>query len=77
MRDIFKDLDFFDKLFGSFLENVLGSFLEDFLEEFFVYIGIDLFVKILVFVKICLKAEEGRKKEKIQHLEVRVQAHRT
>ena len=43
-------------------------------EEFFVYIGIDLFVKILVFVKIL----QGSKEEgKFRFLEVRVQAHRT
>ena len=39
------------------LEDFVEDFLEDFFggplsEEFFVYIGIDLFVKILVFVKI-------------------------
>ena len=28
------------------------DYLKDFLEEFFAYIGIDFFVKILVFVKI-------------------------
>ena len=49
----------------------MWNFLEDFFgedslggtlwEEFFVYIGIDLFVKILVFVKILSKSKEGRK----------------
>ena len=39
-------------------EDILGGILW---EEFFVYIGIDLFVKILVFVKILSKSkEEGR-----------------
>ena len=38
-----------------------------FLEEFFVYIGIDLFVKILVFVKILSQ----RKEEEFKSLEVR------
>ena len=37
-----------------------GIFWEEFWEEFFVYIGIDLFVKILVFVKIL---SQGRRKE--------------
>ena len=38
---------------GFFWEDFFGGFLGGFvLEEFFVYIGIDLFVKILVFVKI-------------------------
>ena len=38
-----------------------GYFWEDFLEEFFVYIGIDLFVKNLVFVKIL---PQWRRKDK-------------
>ena len=37
--------------------------------------GIDLFVKILVFVKILPKGKEGRKN--FRSLEVRAQAHRT
>ena len=55
-----------EKFFGRiFLEGFLGGLLEGFFwEEFFVYIGIDLFVKILVFVKILSqwrrKEEEGR-----------------
>ena len=46
-----------------------------FWEEFFVYIGIDLFVKILVFVKIL--SQDRRKEEEeeeFQSLEVREQA---
>jgi hypothetical protein len=41
-----------------FWEDFLGGF---FREEFVVYIGIDLFVKILVFFKILSKSKEGRK----------------
>jgi hypothetical protein len=86
--DIFKILEFFEKLFGNFLEffgdffdfflKFLGIFLEIFREdffggifwrnflreifweEFFVCIGIDLFVKILVFVKIL---SQGRRRK--------------
>ena len=43
-------------------------------EKFFVYIEIDLFVKILVFVKILSKSKE---EEEFRSLEVRVQAYRT
>ena len=45
---------------GFFWEDFLGGFFwkdfwgEGFGEEFFVFIGIDLFFKILIFVKICL-----------------------
>ena len=50
--DVFKILEIFEKLFGNFLD-LLGNFLGGiFWKEFFVYIGIDLYVKILVFVKI-------------------------
>jgi hypothetical protein len=45
---------FFRRNFGR---NSLGGILW---EEFFVYIGIDLFVKILVFDKILSKSKEGR-----------------
>ena len=47
------------------LRNLFGEiFLGGiFWEEFFVYIGIDLFVKILVFVKILSKSKEGGRKE--------------
>ena len=44
---------------GFFGRNFLGGI---FWEEFFVYIGIDLFVKILVFVKILSKSKEGGRK---------------
>ena len=57
---------------GNFLEGFLGrifweDYWEDFLggilwEELFVYIGIDLFVKTLVFVKILPKSKEGGRK---------------
>ena len=61
---------------GNFLEGFLGrtfgrifweDYWEDFLggilwEELFVYIGIDLFVKTLVFVKILSKSKEGGRK---------------
>ena len=52
--------DFFGKIF---LEDFLVGFLGGGIlwEKFFVYIGIDLFVKILVFVKILSKSKEGRK----------------
>ena len=63
---------FLDKFFGRiFLEELLGGF---FWEEFFVYIGIDLFVKILVFVKILSKVT---KKKNFRSLVVRLQVHRT
>ena len=55
--------DFFGGIFfgGFFGKNFLGGFLGGMIwEEFFVYIGIDLFVKILVFVKIL---SQGRRKE--------------
>ena len=56
-------MEFFER---NFLEDILGGFFGGFFwriigriflggilkEEFFIYIGIDLFVKILVFVKI-------------------------
>ena len=56
--------DFFGRIFW---EDLLGGFIGRIVlkgilwEEFFVYIGIDLFVKILVFVKILSK---WRRKEK-------------
>ena len=56
---------------GIFLADIFGRiflggfFWENFLEESFVYIGIDFFVKILIFVKILSqwrrKEEEGGK----------------
>ena len=51
---------------GIFWEKFFGrTFWEDFREDFFgrnsLYIGIDLFIKILVFVKILSKSKEGRK----------------
>ena len=55
--------DFFWRIFlrGFFGRIFLGGFFwEDFWEEFFGYIGIDLFVKILVFVKIL---SQDRRKE--------------
>ena len=62
----------------------MWNFLEDFFgedslggtlwEEYFVYIGIDLFVKILVFVKILSKSKE---EEEFRSLELRVQAYCT
>ena len=65
----------------------MWNFLEDFFgedslggtlwEEYFVYIGIDLIVKILVFVKILSKSKEGGRKEEFRSLEVRVQAYGT
>ena len=42
---------------STFQRNYLGEF---FWEEFFVNIGIDLFVKILVFVKILSQWQEFR-----------------
>ena len=57
-----------EKIVGT---NFLGGFiLEDFWEELFGYIGIDLFVKILFFVKIL---SQWRRKEgkKLRSLEVR------
>ena len=68
-----------------FWEDFLGGFFwEDFWEECFgrnflggilctLRIVIDLFVKILVFVKILSKSKEGN----FRSLEVRVQAYRT
>ena len=53
---------FFGRIFlGGFFGRIyLGGFLGGFFwEEFFAYIGIDLFVKILVFVKIM--SESARK----------------
>ena len=45
---------FLEDFFGGFFWGIIGRiFLGGILkEEFFIYIGIDLFVKILVFVKI-------------------------
>ena len=61
------------------MEKFLGGFFwEDFFGGFLGGIGIDLFVKILVFVEILSqwrRKEEGRKK--FQSLEVRLQVHRT
>ena len=52
----------------------MGGFLVGlFWEEFFVYIGIDLFVKILVFVKILFQSTR-KEEEEFQSLEVREQA---
>ena len=62
--DIFGNFgEFFGKLWGKFWEKSFGrNLLRGILwEEFFVYIGIDLFVKILVFVNILSKWR--RKKE--------------
>ena len=50
---------------GIFLWKIFGTWNVD---------GIDLFVKILVFVKILSESKEGGK---FQSLEVRVQAYRT
>ena len=64
--------DFLRRIFWEdFWEEFLGGILW---EGFFVYIGIDLFVKILVFVKILSKSKE---EEEFRSLEVRVQAYRT
>ena len=56
---------FFGRIFlgGFFGGDFLGGFFLGGIlwEEFFVYIGIDLFVNILVFVKILSKSKEGRK----------------
>ena len=72
----------------NFLEGFLGGFFwEDFWEDciwrnslfYFNVEGIDLFVKILVFVKILGKSrrrKEGRR-TKFRSLEVRLQVHRT
>ena len=58
--------DFFGRIFWEdYWEDFLGGILW---EKFFVYIGIDLFVKIL---------SQGKKEGKFKSLEVRVQAHRT
>ena len=65
-----------DYIWMVFWEHFLEEFLERnslggiFWEEFFAYIGIDLFVKILSLGR-------RRKEEKFQSLEVRVQANRT
>jgi hypothetical protein len=51
---------------GFFWRIFLGGLLEGFFgEEFFIYIRIDLFVKILVFVKILSqwRRKEGRKRK--------------
>ena len=68
--EYFQNKKFFEKLFGffqdlgvNFWEEFLGGFfLEGFFwrKEFFVYIGIDLSVKILIFVKIL---SQWRRKE--------------
>ena len=52
--------DFFRRIFleGFCLGGFLGGILW---EEFFVYIGIDLFFNILVFVKILSKSRRRRK----------------
>ena len=68
--------NFWEKFLGGFFGRI---FLEDLLrgilwEEFFVYIGIDLFVEILVFVKILSKSKE---EEEFRSLEGQVQAYRT
>ena len=54
--------DFFGGLFGRiFCKELCEDFLRGILwEKFFVYIGIDLLVKILVFVKIL---SQGTRKE--------------
>jgi hypothetical protein len=64
---------FWEDFFGRIIWRIFwGGILW---EESFVYIGIDLFVKILVFVKILSKST--RKEEEFRSLEVRRQAHRT
>ena len=61
--------DFFGRTFGrNFGRNSTKSYLN--IE------GIDLFVKILVFVKI-LYFRKGRTEGKFKSLEVRLQVHRT
>ena len=60
---------FWEDFLGGFLRRILGGILW---EELFVLLdveGIDLFVKILVFVKILSKST--RKEEKFRSLEVR------
>ena len=74
----------FLSIFGEFPGRFLGRnfwgeiFWKDFFgrifwEESFVYVGIDLFVKILVFVKI-LSQSTRKEEEEFQSLEVREQA---
>ena len=46
---------FWEDFLGGFFGRIIGRI---FWEEFFVYIGIDLFVKILVFVKILSQRKE-------------------
>ena len=62
---------------GGFLG---GLFLEEFFGKNYLFSfnveGIDLFVKILIFVKILSKSKKGRKEE-FRSLEVRLQVHRT
>ena len=58
-----------DFFWGGFLEDFFGRTIwRIFWEEFFVYIGIDLFVKIL---------SKSKEEEEFRSLEVRVQAYRT
>ena len=58
MRNFFWE-EFFRRILSE--KSFWEFFWEDIWEEFFVYIGIDLFVKILVFVKIL--SEWKRKEE--------------
>ena len=67
--DIFKILG----IFWIFLEMFWDFFL-NFWEEFFVSIGIDLFLKILFFVKILSKVT---RKKNFRSLEVRLLVHCT
>ena len=56
-----------------FLGGLFGGFFGEILwDEVFVYIGIDLFIKILFFVKILSQWRRRRRKEKkFRSLEVR------
>jgi hypothetical protein len=80
--DIFKILEFFEKLFGifsrflGFFLDFLGNLSRIFMEEFF---GMNsLFtLELISLSRFCLKAEEGSKEGKFQSFEVRAQAHRT
>ena len=63
-RNFFGEI-FWEKFFGRIFRRIfLGGFLGGlFLEEFFVLFnveGVDLFVKILIFVKILSKSKEER-----------------
>ena len=58
MEEIFGRI-FLVGLLVGFFRRTIGRI---FWEELFVYIGIDLFVKTLVFVKILSKSQEGGRK---------------